>query len=255
MNRLIWQKETEKCKSLSIALDESLGINIKKFYLIIKNTENFKKHSIYLIPLILDAELYGKSVVRIIKNYFELERNQHIKEEKDTYYWLIDNLGRVEKAIKKSRDGCIGKVEFNVEYGSDKPVNIIKIREYKNLLIEYVNHLAIFPLKRAIEKFENYDAFDKDNKSIIKDKDYFWYLVFLEFAHSCEVLGSITGEESGRMPRNIGRVNLQPTRTSHHPPSQFSGESNNESENQYNVEEGGELSELEEKSFEEEDEI
>jgi hypothetical protein len=216
VNRYRWQQLKEDVEEQRIELTDVFK-NVFTFFNLMNVKDNKKSDSLLIIPRLNNAEGHAKSVIRLIKNKIEPERNTHLKEETDSYNWLVDNIGRVELQIRNARNDTIKEVEYKRTFGTEKPVSMIRLNEYANVLKEVVNHLGYYPLRNAIDKYKNYIGIDVEtNEELEKDINYFWYLVFLEYFHSSEVLGSITAQD-GKAPRNMGKVNLRPSRTKFEP--------------------------------------
>jgi len=153
----------------------------------------------------LDARNHLDSARIIVRNLLVLEENEYIKKYSRAFFWMLDNLGRVDLRIDTIEEETIGKLEtielisFN-KYSGTNLLESPKIRKYTNFLIKCMEHLVYYPLKKGWERFKKAKS-DKEGERIVKDQDLFFYYVFLELGSSSESLGSITSQKIKTTPK------------------------------------------------------
>lgn len=146
----------------------------------------------------------------LVRNLLDPEHNAYIKEEKKSYDWMIDNIGRADKRLDEVEEKTIGQLE-NARVISTKMGVTARLTIYQKTLYEYMEHLVYFPLKYSYKRFILFKG-EKDGKRIKKDSKLFLYFVFLYLFHASEMLGAITREEVKGVPRKFGvTAGMQPT--------------------------------------------
>jgi len=206
VNRIEVVKLKQKLKTINVNIDDIL-FNLNNFYDYINCRVVLRKGEIKVFQMTMNAELYADATKRLLKNYLSPEQNDLIKAEKENYDWFVDNLGRIESATREMRKQSIKIAGTPIDDLS------LKILSYKNLLIDVVNHLVFYTLKNAYIKYEDYEFKDKYEHEVPKDLKLFWYLVFQEYFHSSESLGSITGQEIKGIPSSFGITTSRPSRS------------------------------------------
>lgn len=193
-----------------------LHMNAIKFYDSISKANISSMDEVSTI--LMDAEAYCKNCIRIIKSSLSPQDNDVIKMQ-NNYDWLIDNLGVVDRKIKSLKHETVQQLETSELLGK-KPIAKIKLKAYKDFLIEIMDHLVFYPLRNSYKKFINDDFswIKKEDKKQKKDKEMkrntklYWGIVFSEFLSSSDLLGSITSE-SISAPKNVGKLMQVPTRS------------------------------------------
>lgn len=218
-NRADWENLRIQLEDVGIDIDE-IKRNALLFYNLVDSIHNQDKYK--YIMILIKSEMYCNACRRLIKNKISPEENKYISQElKESYYWLVDNLGRVELQLKKMKDGVVSHMETSYLH-FEKFSALVKTAIYTHYMQELMNHLAYYPLKNAYDAIMKEGVVfvlkDKYNKKarqnfIKKDKDLYWYLVFLQFFYSSETLGALTGQEFKSVPKSLGIVNQVPTRS------------------------------------------
>lgn len=242
--RLISIKFIDGNPKISINITD-LCDNVQKFY--VKKAEissQWRRRK--PIPFIGGLDYHAKAIIILLKNKFEPEQNPYIKNETESYNWLVDNLGRITGDIKESKPSIrpslpgIGDMQASPLNNPQK----FQMERYIFKLIEIIDHLAFYPLKNTYFKILGNEFRDKENKLLGKDHNLFWYLVFLEYFHSTEALGAITSIKSiSNMPRLLGTIHSKPTRRIFkpslvaYPESGEEALSEEDAEDLYNIEE------------------
>lgn len=186
------QKDFVELRKCPIELHH-IEMKARSFYLNLNGDEDIKLQC-------LDARNDLDSARVLVRNLLMPEKNKYINDQRKAFFWMLDNLGRVSKLLNKVEIDTIEKLD-TLEYRKGESVpNSPKIRRYINSLVESMEHLVYFPLKKALEQYKNFPE-EVDGEKVIKDKDLFLYCLFLELYHTSESIGSISAEEIKTIPK------------------------------------------------------
>jgi hypothetical protein len=174
-----------------IKLDlDSLKSQVIKF----SNNMSIEKRDIRgCVNRLISAKNNLSNCIAISKALFEPEKNQYIasvQEEFKSYSAFVTYLGITNARLDLSQETIISKIEGRT-IQKDYELQI-RIDAFKQLLMECIYSLVIYPYKNALDKFENYES--KTNiagQIVLKDRDLFTYFLFLEFYHASEILGAL----------------------------------------------------------------
>jgi len=180
-----------------------IEMNVREFYdcLDIDEKEDIKTQC-------LDARSYLDSSRLLLRNLISIEDNPLISKYTKAYYFMQENLGRVDKRLNTVEEENLGNLQVHENYSGKKIIDSPFIRRHINSLLNCMNHLVYYPIKNALKKYEEIDK-DENGNEIIKNKNLFLYFVFLEILHSSESLGSITAENKNTKTSTITPTHQQ----------------------------------------------
>ncbi|MDP2337941.1 MAG: hypothetical protein Q8N05_16145 [Bacteroidota bacterium] len=170
------------------------------------NTNIDNRSSFDCILKIADARRNFDMALIIIKGNVEPEHNSYIQTlvsintNPNIYQNFLENLGRISSRLNESTK------KFEDVKNADfyqKPLSPFLVESNRNLLATCMETLVINPIKKAHAKFLRTYYIDSagklskkiEDKVIDKDKELFYYFVFLEMLHASEVLGAWTMEK------------------------------------------------------------
>jgi len=171
--------------------------NVRQFYLClnINKNEDVKTQC-------LDAKSFLESARILVRNLISPEENIYISNYQKAYFFMQENLGRVDKKINEVEVENIDQLFVHEKYQDKKIIDSPSLRRYINSLITCMEHLVYYPLKNALKKYNETDKTPK-GEEIKKDKNLYSYFLFLELLHSSESLGSVTAEKSRSKAQSI----------------------------------------------------
>jgi hypothetical protein len=172
-------------------------IQIRNLFL--KDKFKQKKRIYDAIKSLMEARSHFDTCMTILKSLFELESNeyiQHANTKYKTYQGFTSYLG-----ISNARLDMLTESLKEIERSTDIIINQISltwIENYKNTLDHYMNSFIINSLKESIRKFkiipeEKIIDVKGENKTvkIVKDMEFFSYLLILECYRTSEIEGAI----------------------------------------------------------------
>jgi hypothetical protein len=198
------RREIEKNSQIEKLIDlRKLQEEINLFYnrlnlrsLATENIKLRKKRMIKIIGDLLIARSHLDNCIAILKGTFELDSNPYLKRvNKDmfAYQGLVAYLG-----IANSRLDMIASELKDLERNTELFTNSIFptwIESYKATLNTYMQSFVINSLKNAIKKFNLADTIKdektQEEKKIVKDTNFFFYLLFYEVYLISEIEGAI----------------------------------------------------------------
>lgn len=182
-----------------------IEMKVRQFYITLESYDDIEEKKTILIKCLGILN----SARTLLKNLLMPEDNDYLEKQDIAYKWMVDNLNRADKRIAENQKTMIDQVEnarlLNTNLGKSS-----KIDAFETILIEYLEHLVYYPIKKAYMKFLNFHE-EKDGQKIKKDEKLFLYFVFLELYHASEVLGGIAREELRTSPKGHGVSNLTPS--------------------------------------------
>ena len=143
----------------------------------------------------LDARSFLDSARMLVRNLISIEDNDYLKKYSRAYFFMQENLGRVDKRINEVEADNIDEVIMRENLHGKKVTDSPSLRRYINSLVTCMEHLVYYPIKNAFKKYNEIDKTPEGEK-IVKNKDLYLYLLFLELLHSSESIGSITAEKT-----------------------------------------------------------
>lgn len=214
------QEDWTQLENCPIDITE-IELNVEEFYRLIGGANMSEREKDYsdMRKKLVYASFYLNTARIILRNCIGIENNEYIREHKEDYYWLIDNINRADKRIDEYKDAMIKQIEnasvINIDVGRSSLITL-----YEKLLIEYMENFVYYPLKMAYKKFarfRNVEEKEKEGKKvkivIKKNKELFLYFLFLELLHTAEMLGGIAREETKTTtPKGYGRATQTPSR-------------------------------------------
>lgn len=203
---LMFQKDWLEIENAPVDIWD-IEIKVRNFYIMIED-EGYTPDD-YRINLIKSMNLLISSK-SLVKNLIVPEDNKYIKNEDESYKWMIDNLNRADLFLEDQKEKMIGQLEnarvLNINISKSS-----KTYFFKAVLIEQMEQLVYYPLKKAYYKFSQLRLDEKGNK-IKRDDKLFCYLLFIELYHHSESVGGIARLSlGGSHTQGFGTVNKHPT--------------------------------------------
>jgi len=161
---------------------------------------------------ILNTKRHLETTITALKNLADPSTNKYLEEYSKFYFLYIENLGRWNKKLDAIETGLVNRRDASSKLESDI---YLKKKLFIELLIQGAEVLVVNPLISAKQKF---DTLDKDliGNQYVKDESLFNYLLFVEMAHSLEVLGVVTRDDKQMMTKKAGDSSIM---GSHYPPA------------------------------------
>ena len=200
-------KISTQIKKLKINLDTDVLKNeINAFHnclivrgLHISDKKKQEKRIIKSINRVIQARTNFDNCMTTLKSSFEIESNTYISQvNKDfkSYTAFLNFLG-----ISNARLDLFNETISDIERTRDisyNPISLTKIGAFRQVLIHYMSGFVISSLKEALKKFDRIGTemviFDEKGnevkKTIVKDSNLFFYLLFLECYRVSEVEGA-----------------------------------------------------------------
>lgn len=143
---------------------------------------------------IFEAKHILSSARILIVNLIDPQDNGYIKEYLESYNWMIENIGRIDRFFDELEEKTLSRREMSISIKpEDYPKESFTIVNYVRKLDVLMQHLVYYPLKNAYLRFQK--PFYKEGKEISKDEKLFCYLVFSELFKSSHSLGNIMYEK------------------------------------------------------------
>lgn len=182
----------------------------RKFTRLINSFDEDEENS-FRSNLILARGILENAIIQV-KNLFDsTEFNNYIREVKEKYNLMIDNLGRANKVLD-----TIEKETFPMmEHSKTTIINEAKNMIYAKTLNEFMNHLVFYPIYNGYIRYLKFkgkkEVKNEEGKielrDIKRDEKLLLYFIFYEFFKSSEVLGALSRQERKEMS-SLGYTSL-----------------------------------------------
>lgn len=140
-----------------------------------------------------NALVLTKSNITPERNEYILEVNKSNKSFEGFNYLLGIANGRLDLAQREL------DTTFKINRNELPQFYELYLESFKELLIEYMHTFIIYPYKNAYNKFIGLNWCNKEGEPAVKDRDLFFYVLFLELYRTAEVEGALARQviESG----------------------------------------------------------
>lgn len=170
-----------------------IELAVRDFYLALSLEEEEMKENIY------ESKNYLDSARIQVRNLIKPEENEYIREYEKAFYWMLDNLGRLDRRISELREESLKSADFKKQMNDFGELEFSKIPQvviYLEELKKVMEHLVYRPLRNAHLRYKNISE-----KEYVKDEKLFIYFLFLELYHVSESLGAISSEKTKTTPK------------------------------------------------------
>lgn len=164
-----------------------LEMKVRDFYLILNDYED-------IMERIFEAKHILESARIIVANLIDPQNNEYIFAYIESYDWMIDNIGRIDRFFDEMEEKALTRREMSISIKpEDYPKESFTIVNYIRKLDVIMQHLVYYPIKKAYIKFQQ--PFFIGGKEVEKDERLFCYFVFVELFKSSQSLGNIMYEK------------------------------------------------------------